>query len=250
MGLFSSKSSNPALKEGTFQNLKQAEDSGKMTVRGTINKSVILLLISFAASLYLWNNMESLGGNVNVYSIGSAILGLVIAIIITFKKDWAPYLAPLYALVEGVFLGIISARFEAMYNGIALQAVILTFSVFIAMLFLYRTEVIKVTHRFRMMIFGATAGIGLVYIVSLVLSFFDIQVPYLHSNGLIGIGVSIFIVSIAALNLMLDFDLVEKGSKNGAPKYMEWYCSFALLVTVVWLYIEMLRLLSKLASKK
>lgn len=249
--MFSKNSSNPTLKENTFRSLANTSEE-KMTLGGTINKSIILLLVTIASALYMWNKTMSdeLSYGASYPLIIGCIIGtLILAVIITFKKEWAPYLAPVYAVAEGVFLGIISAKYNQMYNGIALQAFILTFGVFVTMLLLYRYRIIKVTARMRMMIIGATAGIGILYLASFALSFFGIQIPLIHGNGMIGIGFSVFVVGLAAFNLMLDFDMIEDGIKYQAPKYMEWYASFALLVTIVWLYIEILRLLSKLNSR-
>lgn len=166
--------------------------------------------------------------------------------VIIFKKEWSAYLAPAYAIAEGLFLGAISAMFEAQWNGIVLQAVGLTFGTFIAMLILYRTGVIKATERFKSIVFTATLGIGIFYLIAIVLRMFNIEMPLIHSSGTFGIIFSLVVVAIAALNLILDFDMIEQGAAQGAPKYFEWYASFGLMVTLVWLYLEILRLLSKL----
>ena len=156
----------------------------------------------------------------------------------------------IYAIAEGLFLGAISAVYEAQFHGIVLQAVMLTIGVLLAMLGLYTTRIIQPTQKFMMGVFAATAGIALVYLVTIVLGFFHINVPFIHSNGLMGIGFSVFVVIIAALNLIIDFGVIEQGVAARAPKYMEWYSGFGLLVTLVWLYLEILRLLSKLASRR
>ena len=175
--------------------------------------------------------------------------GFICAMVTIFKKAWSPVTAPLYALLEGLVLGSLSAVFELRYPGIAIQAVGLTFGTLFAMLFLYRSGIIKVTEKFRMGVFAATGGIALFYFLEIILSFFHINFmgTYgVNGSGLIGIGFSLLVVGIAALNLVLDFDFIEKGVQYGAPKYMEWYGAFGIMVTLIWLYLEMLRLLSKL----
>ena len=179
----------------------------------------------------------------------TAIGGFVAALVTVFKKEWAPVTAPLYALVEGFFLGAISAMYNFMYEGIVLQAVMLTFGTLFALLFAYRSGLIKATENFKLGVVAATGGIALVYLATIVLGFFGVSIPLIHESGLVGIGFSLFVVVIAALNLVLDFDFIETGVEQGAPKYMEWYGAFGLMVTLVWLYIEFLRLLSKLQSR-
>ena len=184
---------------------------------------------------------------------GSLIGGLIVSLIIIFKKTWAPYLALGYGLLEGLFLGAISAfydyAFADKYPSIIMHAVLLTFGCAAAMYILFQTGVIKATNTFKKVVITATAGIGIFYLIAMVLRLFGIQMPFLHENGLVGIGISVFIVAIAALNLILDFDMMEQGAQEGAPKYFEWYCAFGLMVTIVWLYLEILRLLSKLNSR-
>ncbi|MEM7009483.1 MAG: Bax inhibitor-1/YccA family protein, partial [Thermodesulfobacteriota bacterium] len=177
---------------------------------------------------------------------GGLIGGLIFAFITIFKKTWAPITAPIYAILEGLAIGGISAIFELQFSGIVFQAVSLTFGTLFAMLVTYRLGLIKVTEKFRMGVVAATGAIFVVYLLSFVLGFFSINVPFIHSGGTIGILFSLFVVVIAALNLVLDFDFIEKGAEHGAPKYMEWYGAFGLIITLVWLYIEFLRLLSKL----
>lgn len=185
--------------------------------------------------------------------IGGAIGGLVIVLILIFKKEWSPYLAPAYAILEGLFVGAISAyynyAFAESYPGIVMQAVLLTFGTAIAMFLLYKFRIIQATQKFKAIIFTATAGIALFYAVAMILRIFNIDIPFLHEGSTLGIVFSLVVVGIAALNLILDFDMIEQGSAMGAPKYMEWYGAFGLLVTIVWLYLEILRLLSKLASR-
>ncbi len=181
--------------------------------------------------------------------IGSAIGGFVIAMITVFKKTAAPITAPIYAAVEGILLGILSAFYEMQFPGLVFQAILLTFGTLFALLFAYRSGLIKATENFKLGIVAATGGIALIYLVTFVLGFFGVSIPFIHGSGTIGILFSLFVVVIAALNLVLDFDFIENGTQRGAPKYMEWYAAFGLLVTLIWLYIELLRLLSKLRSR-
>jgi uncharacterized YccA/Bax inhibitor family protein len=206
------------------------------------------LLIIMTSAFFTWYQSSS-GNEVGLYVGVGLIGGLVTALIIAFVPKTAPVLAPVYAALEGLAVGGISASFESQFNGITLQAVALTFGTLFALLLAYMFRIIKVTHNFRLIVFSATAGIMLVYLSSFILSFFGISIPYLHSTGPIGIGISIFIVIIAALNLVLDFDFIEYGADRGAPKYMEWYGAFGLMVTLVWLYFEILHLLAKLRSR-
>ena len=248
------KSGNPTLTEKTFQKTIQGfeGDASVMTEKGTLNKFGLLMLLVLGTASFTW---KAAAENVNVlpWIIGSAIGGLVIVLILAFKQRWAPFLAPVYALVEGVFVGGISAYYNDAFSQIApnivMQAVGITFGVVIAMFALYRFGVIRATEKFKAIILTATAGIAIFYVLSFVLSFFGISMPLIHSSGTWGIVFSLVVVGIAALNLIIDFDMIEQGAKMGAPKYMEWYGAFGLLVTIVWLYIEILRLLSKLARR-
>ena len=181
--------------------------------------------------------------------VGGVIGGFVVAIVTVFKQTWAPYTTPLYAALEGLALGGISYLFERSYPGIVAQAVFLTFGTLGALLFAYRSGIIRATENFKLGVFAATGGVGVVYLLSFVLGFFGISVPLIHSSGIFGILFSLFVVVIAALNLVLDFDFIEEGAERGAPKYMEWYGAFGLLVTLVWLYLEILRLLAKLQRR-
>jgi uncharacterized YccA/Bax inhibitor family protein len=181
--------------------------------------------------------------------IGGGIGGFIVAIITIFKKTWAPFTTPIYAILEGLLLGGLSAFIESMYPGIVLQAVALTFGTLFSLLFAYKSGLIRATENFKLGVVAATGGIALIYLVSFILGMFGTSIPFIHENGLMGIGFSAFVVVIAALNLVLDFDFIETGAAKGAPKYMEWYATFGLLVTLVWLYIEILRLLTKLRSR-
>ncbi len=227
------------------------DDSAVMTVSGAIGKSFILggILVVVAGMIYSMA-MQGLipAGLLWPSMIGSLVIGLILAIAIVIKNTWAPFLSPVYAAVEGVLVGAISAAFAMQFEGIVAQAIMITLGIFFAMLAAYSTGLIKVTNTFRMIVVSATFGIMLVYAATWVLRMFAIQMPFIHDTGLIGIGISVFIVIIAALNLALDFDFFEKGAEAAAPKYMEWYAAFGLLVTLIWLYIEVLRLLAKLKS--
>ena len=250
------KSSNPALGGKTFEQYQPGiQTAGAMTINGTINKTLILLVLVVIPAVWVWNmfyesGIDTEGGLQNAsimyWMYGGLFGGLIFALVTIFKKTWAPITAPIYALLEGLFIGGISAIFEVQFSGIVFQAVSLTFGTLFAMLVAYRLGLIKVTEKFRMGVVAATGAIFVVYMLSFVLSFFSINVPFIHSGGTIGILFSLFVVVIAALNLVLDFDFIEKGTEHGAPKYMEWYGAFGLIITLVWLYIEFLRLLSKL----
>ncbi|MDX5515124.1 Bax inhibitor-1/YccA family protein [Stenotrophomonas sp. RG-453] len=251
------RSGNPALSESTFLDLASgsvvARPDQAMTINGTVNKTGILLLLTVLTAAFAWSQSVDAYGQVSssamMYTIGGAVGGLILALVTVFKKEWSPVTAPMYALVEGFFLGAISAVFNMKFPGIVFQAVLLTFGTLFALLMLYRSGVIKVTEKFKMGVFAATGGIALVYLASFVLSFFNINVPVIHDASLLGIAFSLFVVAVAALNLMLDFDFIETGAAAHAPKYMEWYGAFGLMVTLVWLYVEFLRLLSKIQQR-
>ena len=219
-----------------------------MTIAGTVNKTAMSLAVLLVAAMFVWG--KGAQGQLPMFWVwGGVIGGFVVAMATTFKPVWAPYTTPLYAALEGVALGGISYVFEQMYPGIVAQAVFLTFGTLGALLFAYRSGIIRATENFKLGVFAATGGIGLVYLLSFVLGFFGISVPLIHSSGTFGILFSVFVVVIAALNLVLDFDFIEQGAERGAPKYMEWYGAFGLMVTLVWLYLEILRLLAKLQSR-
>jgi uncharacterized YccA/Bax inhibitor family protein len=241
------RTGNPGLNERTFASLPRLGIGVEgMTLKGTIDRSFLLLIVLMVAALWPWSQMAS-GDAQAVYStmLLGFIGGFVLAIIISFKATLAPYLAVPYAALEGLAVGGVSAVFEQRYPGIAIQAVGLTFGVLAVLLFAYRMRWIRATAQFRAMVIGATGGIALLYLATIVLGFFHVAVPVLYAATPLGIGISLVIVGVAALNLVLDFDLIERGVAGGAPKYMEWYAAFGLMVTLVWLYIEMLRLLSK-----
>ena len=251
------RSGNPALQESTFLDLGTGtvvrNEAGTMSLNGTVNKTGILLLLTVLTAAYAWSQTMTPSGEVapgaGIYLWGGMIGGLVLALITVFKKTWSPITAPLYAVVEGFFLGSISAIYNAQFQGIVMQAVMLTFGIMFALLFAYRSGLIKATENFKLGVVAATGGVALIYLATIGLGFFGIKIPYIHESGLIGIGFSLVVVVIASLNLVLDFDFIEKGVEVGAPKYMEWYGAFGLMVTLVWLYLELLRLLSKLQSR-
>jgi len=246
------RTGNPALNDKTFGQIAIPDRTeAAMTVQGTVNKTFILLFLVFVTAGWTWNlYFKSPSPDaVSPWMIGGFIGGFVAALVTIFKPPWSPVTAPIYSLLQGVFLGGISAYFEAMYPGIVIQAVGLTFATCLALLIAYRSGLISVTENFRSGVIAATGGIAIVYLATLLLGLFGIRVPYIHEGGLIGIAFSLFVVTVAALNLVLDFDFIEKGAKAGAPKFMEWYGAFGLMVTLIWLYIEILRLLSKLRQR-
>lgn len=235
------RTSNPVLKDDAFISRSQTSDE-VMTINGTINKTAILLCLCVTSAYYTWNTPGA-----QSWILPAAIGGLVFALITIFKKTWAPITSPIYALLEGVVLGGISVMYERQMPGIVFQAISLTFATMALMLFLFRYNIIKVTDKLRMGIVMATGAIFLVYMVSFVMGFFGASVPMIHGSGPIGIGFSLLVVGIAAFNLLLDFDFIQKASgSRQAPKYMEWVGAFGLMVTLVWLYLEILRLLGKL----
>lgn len=254
---------NPALNERYFAEEANVVDrSGVMTIQGTVIKTAVLLAVMIAVAGLAWSltfpQGISLSGDqatslyVNKKAMigclaGGAIGGLILSLIICFVPKTAPICAPLYAACEGAFVGAVSGLYAVgSYPAIIAQAIMLTIGVFVTMLALYMTGIIKMSDKLRIGIIVATGGIALVYLATMILSFFGVQMPYIHGAGPIGIGFSIVVVIIAAFNLVLDFDTIERSARYNAPKYMEWFGAFGLLVTLVWLYIEILRLLSKL----
>ena len=242
-GFFESR--NPVMKEEAFQKAA-SEFTGqaveKMTVEGATNKTFILAAILLFTALIGYSMPNAL------FLWPAAIAGLGVVIFASFKPHLSPTLAPLYAAIEGLFVGAVSAIYAGLFDGIIFHAVSLTIAVLFMMLFIYKSGIIKVTNKFRTGVMMATGAIFLVYIVSFILSFFGISVPYLHEGGIMGIGISLVIIGVAALNLLLDFDNFEKGARYGAPQYMEWFCAMGLIITLVWLYIEILRLVAILSS--
>jgi uncharacterized YccA/Bax inhibitor family protein len=242
----SMRSGNPALTADTFRGERAIPGTEAMTVSGTVNKTGLSLLILMATASFTWNMGPGAGGLILLGVFG----GLIAALVTVFKKTWAPVTAPIYAALEGLALGGISAAFEANYPGIVSQAVFLTFGTLAALLIAYRSGWIKATENFKLGVAAATGGIFFVYLIGFVLSFFGVGIPLIHGSGTFGILFSLFVVVIAALNLVLDFDFIEEGAERGAPKYMEWYAAFGLMVTLIWLYLEILRLLAKLQQRR
>jgi len=239
------RSGNPTLSESVFQQqgtLAQRRQDA-MTLDGTVNKIGILFLLLLVGASISWYQPSQL------FIWLGALGGFIVAIVTVFKKEWSPVTAPLYSVLEGLFLGAISVMYANMYEGIVFNAVALTLGIFAAMLMIYRSGLIEVTQKFRMGIIAATGGIALVYLASIVLGFFGINVSLVTGSGMFGIGFSLIVVVVAALNLVLDFDLIERGVEANAPKYFEWYTAFGLIITLVWLYLELLRLLSKLQRR-
>jgi uncharacterized YccA/Bax inhibitor family protein len=236
------RSGNPVFGD-KFNQSQGFVGSERMTLDGTVNKTGILLGLCFIGAIISWNIPNPF------FIVGGALVGFGLAIYTSFVPRNAGITAPIYAFVEGLFLGGVSLMFEVQYPGIAIQAIGLTFGTLASLLFFYKSGLIKPTENFRLMIFSATFGIMILYLVSIVMSFFGSGIGFIHSNGIFGIGFSLFVVSIAALNLVLDFDFIEQGSENSLPKFMEWYGAFSLMVTLIWLYLEILRLLAKLRSR-
>jgi uncharacterized YccA/Bax inhibitor family protein len=239
------RSGNPALQGDVFRESAVMDSSEAMSVSGTVNKSFFMLILLVFSASFVWSRPEAAAP----FLFPSVILGFIVALVTIFKKEYAPVTAPIYALVQGVVLGTISSFFEMRYPGIVIQAVGLTISTLFCMLFAYKTGIIKVTEKFKLGVVAATGSIAILYLASILMGFFGANIGFIHSSGPVGIGFSVFVVIIAALNLVMDFDLIEKGAEFNAPKYMEWYAAFALMVTLIWLYLEILRLLSKTRSR-
>ncbi len=247
------RTANPTLNDSTFTGFGRTAAAGdSMTIRGTVNKTGFLLLLLLLAAAWTWRLYYTPEGQQALipWMLGGVIGGLIAAVILAFKKAWAPVLAPVYALLEGLALGGISSIFEGRYPGIVIQAVGLTFGTLFGLLMAYKSGLIRATENFKLGVVAATGGIAVFYLVTMVLGFFGIRIPYIHESGLLGIGFSLFVVVVAALNLVLDFDFIEQGAAQGAPRYMEWYGAFGLMVTLVWLYLEILRLLAKTMSRR
>lgn len=254
------KTSNPAFSEKVFQNVFNAYSTNTMTLKGTVNKSLTLLAIIFVAAVLTWK--MAFAGNSLTYPlmIGGLIVGTIFSFITIFKPEKAKVTSIIYAIAEGLVLGGISAIYEMstrnpestslLGNGIVFNAILLTIGMFAIMLILYKERIIQPTKKFTIGLIAATGAIALVYLVDMIMGFFGSSVGFLHSSGTLGIVVSVIIVVVAALNFILDFKNVENGIEQGAPEYMEWYCAFGLMMTLVWLYLEILRLLAKLNSRE
>ena len=250
------RSGNPALNNNTFLDIGSGElvtrNPGEvMTLNGTVNKTGFMLLLLVATAAYTWSLYTPENpGAVMPWLLVGGIGGFIVALVTVFKKTWAPVTAPLYAALEGLFIGAVSAMFEAKFPGIVMQAVMLTMGVLAALLMAYKSGLIKATENFKLGVVAATGGIFLLYLVNMGMRLFGFEgFGFIHESGAMGIAFSVFVVIIAALNLVLDFDFIESGAEAGAPKYMEWYGAFGLVVTLVWLYLEILRLLAKLQSR-
>ena len=222
----------------------------RMTIRGAVNKTALLLAITVFAASTTWGMIRGDDPDRALpWMIGGVIAGLITALVAIFRPRTTPFTGPLYAVFEGLFIGGISALYEAQFGGIVFRAAALTFGVLAVLLAAYRSGLIKVTENFRLGVVAATGAIALMYVASFVLRLFGIELGFIHDNGTVGIIVSVVIVVVASLNLVLDFDFIEKGAESGAPKFLEWYAAFSLLVTLIWLYLEILRLLAKLQSR-
>ncbi len=250
------RSGNPVLSHDVFRIEQSAVASTTMTIAGTVTKTAILLAITVAGAAVSWVHVERVPELMMTYIWGGMISGLVFGVATSFKPTWSPVTSLIYALCEGLFLGALSLfadQYAQAMTGsqtrIVPQAIILTFGTLAAMLTAYRSGLVRATEKFKMGVVAATGGIALVYVATWILAMFGVAIPYIHQGGMIGIGFSVFVLVIAALNLVLDFDFIETGVQQGAPKYMEWYGAFGLLVTLVWLYIEFLRLLMKLQRR-
>jgi uncharacterized YccA/Bax inhibitor family protein len=260
------RTSNPTLSEDVFTNSAVFGGSRTMSLEGTAIKTGFLLMILMAGVIYTWVQTGAVapavttemavraGGvaipqNVWQFMMVGGLGGFIAGIITSFVPRWSPFTAPVYAALEGMFIGAISSMFEYRYPGIAVQSAGLTFGTLAAMLLAYTSRLVRPTEQFKMGLVAATGAICMVYFASMILSFFGIHIPYIHQSGPIGIGFSLVVVVIAALNLVLDFEFIETGVAHGAPKYMEWYGGFGLLTTLVWFYVEVLRLLSKLRDR-
>jgi len=244
------KTSNPALNVNSFR-IDQAVSGEAMTLTGTVNKTGILLICVVATAAWSWSRFFHAPASDTLFPLVAigGIGGFIVAMVTIFKKEWSPITAPVYSLLEGLALGGISALFELRYPGIAMQAVGLTFATLFVLLIAYHTGLIRVTEKFKLGVVAATGGIAVFYLVQFVLGFFGVRFAAVNGSGVLGIGFSVVVVIVAALNLVLDFDFIENGVSTGAPKYMEWYGAFGLIVTLVWLYLEILRLLTKLNNR-
>src|SRR6202161_689027 len=245
------KTSNPALNINSFR-IDQAVSGEAMTLTGTVNKTGVLLICVVATAAWSWSRFfQARTPDAVLPLMGVGLIGgFVVAMVTIFKKEWSPITAPIYALLEGLALGGISAMFERRYHGIAIQAVGLTFGTLFVLLMAYQSGVIRVTEKFKLGVVAATGGIAVFYLIEFVLGFFGVHFAAINGSGLLGIGFSVVVVIVASLNLILDFDFIESGVSAGAPKYMEWYGAFGLMVTLIWLYLEILRLLAKLNGRR
>ena len=238
------RSGNPVLSKSTFSNTGSISE--KMTINGTVNKTAISLLLLVGTGYLTFTTINP------GLLIGCGIGGFIVAIITVFKKEWAPITVPIYDILEGGLLGGVSFMYNSLYDGIVTNAIFLTVGILLSLLTAYRSGYIKATENFKLGVFAATGGIAIVYLINFIMSFFgsSMGVMQIDNASPMSIGFSAIVVIIAALNLVLDFDFIEEGAEKGAPKYMEWYGAFGLLVTLIWLYLEILRLLAKLNSRR
>lgn len=242
---------NPTFNQDTFSRYQAVPESDAMTIQGTVNKTAILLLLMLASASFTWRlYMTGAGDGLSTWTFAGAIGGFVIGLVTSFKKQWSPVTAPIYAICEGLFIGGLSSILDARYPGIVVQAVMLTFGTLAALLGAYKTGLIVASARFKRGIVAATGGIMIVYFATMILGLFHVPMPFITGGNPISIVFSLVVVVIAALNLVIDFDFIEQGAACSAPKYLEWYAAFGLLVTLVWLYIEILRLLAKLSRRR
>ncbi len=253
MALFNS--GNPTLSEKVFSKSLGIDDSSTMTVRGTMSKFGLLLFLTIAGAVYTWTMYAAAKyDTLNTLTWTGAIGGLVCVLIMSFRPQASKYLAPLYSVLEGFFLGgisvIVNAALAKKYPNVVFMAVGVTFAVAIAMFLLYSFRIIKPTEKFKSVVISATVGIALFYLATIVLRMFHVNLPFMYDSSALGIGISLFVIVIAALNLIIDFGQIEDGAAMGAPKFMEWYSAFGLLVTIVWLYVEVLKLFMRLGSSK
>lgn len=245
------RSGNPALNDSTFNSFRDGsyESSNAMTISGAATKTMILLGLCFGAAAMTWGMVagQNMQGAVP-WMIGGVVAGLIFGLATSFKPTWAPVTAPLYALAEGLFLGGLSAMYEDQFHGIVFQALLATFGTTFSLLIAYQFGIIKATENFKLGVFAATGGIAMMYLAMMLMSMFGMNVSIM-SMGWLGIGISVVVVIVAAMNLVLDFDYIEQAAQNGAPKYCEWYAAYGLMVTLVWLYVEILRLIAMLAGR-
>jgi uncharacterized YccA/Bax inhibitor family protein len=246
------RTSNPALGDNTFTGFGHVAREDQMSIQGAVNKSLLLVLCVLLTAAWTWNifyrtmNPQAVTPLLLVGAVG----GFIVALVTVFKPTWAPVSAPIYALLEGLVIGGVSAVAEAQFPGVVIQAVGLTFGTCLALLLAYKSRLIRATENFKLGVVAATGGIALFYVITIILGFFGVRIPLIYQSGPVGIIFSLVVVVIAALNLVLDFDFIEQGAAQGAPRYMEWYAAFGLMVTLIWLYLEILRLLMKLRSRE
>ncbi len=243
------RTSNPILSKDIFTRVQSDGVSHEMTVQGAITKTAMLFLCVLVTASWAWSYEGPMATTMG-WMVGSSLLGFVLAIVTSFKPTWSPVLAPAYALCQGVAIGFISSMFERSYPGLVIQAVLLTFCVLGTMIVLYKANIVRATDRFRRVMTIGMGAIFLVYLLSMILGFFGISIPLIHSSGPMGILFSLVVIGFASFSLILDFDFIEQGANYGAPKYMEWYVAFGLIVTLIWVYLEILRLLAKLSNRR